>query len=683
MSRRFKRLALGFLCVLSVAALPQTAPRATSPGIVLNNLDRAVVPGDDFYRFANGAWLQRTQMPPGRAEIGNGLNELVDRRVAAIVEDVVAANGAGGDNQRKIADLYASYMNEKAIEARGLAAFQPELRRIASIENRRQLARALGETLRSDVDPLNTGNSYTPNFLGFWLGPGFDDPGHYTAYLLQGGLELPVEEFYLSADPHMRDVRAKYQAHVARLLRLSGFTAPERRAARVVELERAMAEKHRSGADRDDIGSASHNWKKTDFSTRAPGLDWAEFFRAAGLNGQPVFTVWQPGGVAGEASLAGSAPLAAWKDWLAYHLLEDYGDALPKAMNEEGVAFFSETLNGAALLRSRAERAVQLVNMWLGDAVGEIYVRRHFSPPVKSQVQAMAAGIVEVYRKRIAGLAWMEPSTKREAIAKLDALYIGIGYPERWRDYSALEILPGDLLGNLRRARLFPYRQDVARLGAATDKHEWPLSPQTVNALNLPLQNAIVFSAALLQGFDPDAPAAANYGRIGALIGHEITHAFDPLGNKFDAQGRRRDWWTQADLNHYEEATRKLVAQFSQYRPFPDLALDGQRTLGENLADLAGVSIAYDAYRAATAGAAGLGRDGFTGDQVFFLAYAQNYASKRTEAALRMAILMDPTHSPPEYRADTVRNLDGWYSAFAVPATAKLYLAPAGRVRIW
>jgi putative endopeptidase len=244
---RIKRLALGFFCVLPIAALPQTAPPATRHVIVLNNLDRAVAPGDDFFLFANGAWLQRTQIPPGRGEIGNGVNELVNRRITAIVEDVVARNGSGGDNQRKIADLYASYMNEKAIEDRGLAPFQPELRKIAAIRNRRQLARALGETLRSDVDPLNTGNYYPPNFLGFWSGPGFDDPGHYTAHLLPGGLGLPVEEFYLSADAHMREVLAKYQAHVAYMLRLSGFTEPERRAARVVELERAMAEKHRIG----------------------------------------------------------------------------------------------------------------------------------------------------------------------------------------------------------------------------------------------------------------------------------------------------------------------------------------------------------------------------------------------------------------------------------------------------
>ena len=691
LANKFSNIAFGFaagcLVLFSlVSAFAQETKKQETHGIVVANMDRAVKPGDDFYLYANGEWIKRTEMPPDRASIGvfSALSELSSKRTADLIAEDAKGNAQAGSDARKIADLYNSYMDEGTIETKGMEPIRAHLAAIAAIKNQRELARALGESLRADVDALNNTNFHTRNLFGLWVAPDFNDSEHYTAYLLQGGLQLPDREYYLADNERMGKIRSEYLTHVAAMFKLAGFTDPDARAKRVVDLEHAIAEKHISLADNEDIHKANNTWKQADFAGKAPGLDWTEYFRGAGLSGQSNFIVWQPSAFTGEAALVASTPVEAWKDWLAYHLIEGYAGVLPKALAEERFAFFGKVLTGTPQQRPRWQRGVAVVNALLGDAVGKIYAQRYFPPEAKAQAQAMVANITAAFRKRIDALDWMDPATKAEAQAKLTTLYVGIGYPESWQDYAGLEVKADDIFGNLWRGSLFDYHLRIARLGKQVDRKEWSMTPQTVNAVNLPLQNALNFPAAILQPpfFDPQAPAAVNYGAIGSVIGHEISHTFDTEGSAFDAKGRVRNWWTPGDLAHFEGAAGKLVEQFNTYKPFPDISVNGKQTIAENIADLAGVSAAYDGYHASLAGKAAPEQDGFNGDQQFFIAFGQNWGSKTREAALRQQVLTDP-HAPAQYRAATVRNLDSWYSAFPIEAGEALYLAPKERVRIW
>jgi putative endopeptidase len=687
-------VACAMICALVNFPLPAApsqnanvvAPKQETHGIVVANMDTSTKPGDDFYQYADGGWIKRIEIPPDRARIGvfNSLADLSNKRTVDLIEQAAKANAPSGSNVNKIAGLYNSYMEEAAIEAKGVAPLRPHLDAISAIHDKRELARAFGESLRSDVDALNNTNFHTDNLFGLWVAPGFNDSEHYSAYLLQGGLQLPDREYYLGDSDRMRDIRTKYRAHISNMLKLAGFTDSDARAGGILELEHAIAEKHISLADNEDVHKANNTWKQTDFAAKAPGLDWAEYFRGAGLSKQASFIVWQPTAFTGESALVASSSLDTWKDWLAFHLIETYAGVLPKAFNDERFAFFGKTLSGTPEQRPRWQRGVDLVNGLLGDAVGQIYAKRYFPPEAKADVQAMVSNIISSFRKRIDALPWMDPKTKAEAQAKLTTLYVGIGYPETWHDYAAYEVNADDVFGNIWRGSLFEYHHDVERLGRPVDRQEWSMTPQTVNAVNLPLQNALNFPAAILQPpfFDPQAPAAANYGAIGAVIGHEISHTFDTEGSAFDSKGRVRNWWTAADLAHFEASTAKLAAQYDTYMPFPDLSVNGKQTIGENIADVAGLSAAYDGYRASLVGKTAPTQDGFSGDQQFFIAFGQNYASKTREAALRQQVMTDP-HAPAQFRAATVRNIDAWYAAFEVQPRQKLYLAPPDRVRIW
>jgi len=668
------------------AVLGQDAPKPAVHGIDPSHMDTSVKPGDDFYHYANGTWLKSYEIPPDRAAVGvfSILDDVANKRTAALIEEIAKSNPKPGTGPRKIADLFNTFMDEPGIEAKGMAPLRPHLAAIAAIKDKKELARALGEGLRNDVDALNNTNFHTANLFGLWVAPGFEDSDHYTAYLLQGGLQLPDSDYYLSDTPHMRELRAKYPPHIAAMLKLAGFTDTDARAARIFELEKTIAGKHISFADSQDVHKANNTWKQSDFAAKAPGLDWAEYFKAAGLSKQPSFIVWQPTAFAGESALVASVPLESWKDLLAYHMIEAYAGMLPKAVVDERFNFFGKELSGTSQLRPRWQRGVFLVNGLVGDEVGKVYAQRYFSPEAKAQVQEMVSNTIAAFRKRIEALSWMDPSTKAEAQEKLNTLYVGIGYPETWHDYSNFDVKAGDAFGNLWRGNLAYYHRDIARLGKAVDKHEWSMTPQTVNAVNLPLQNALNFPAAILQPgfFDPEAPAAANYGAIGSIIGHEISHTFDSAGAAFDSKGRARNWWKPADFEHFEADTKRLVEQYNTYKPFPDLAINGQQTLAENIADVAGLAAAYDGYHASPASKNAPEQNGFTPDQQFFIANAQAHVTKTRDAALRSQVAGD-SHSPGEWRSATVRNIDPWYPAFDVKLGEKMYLAPADRVQIW
>jgi putative endopeptidase len=649
-------------------------------------MDRSVKPGDNFYLYANGAWIRRAVIPADRSSISvfNRLVDLSDERNRSIIEEAVKAHGPAGSNRQKIADLYRSYMNEAGTESRGLAPMTPYLKAIAAITNKTELARALGESLRADVDPLNNTNFHTPNLFGLWVAPGFSDSARYTPYLLQGGLELPDRDYYLSDSASMRTIRTKCQAHMVTMLKLAGLPGEEARAARIFALELALAKIHESLADNQQIKKANNPWQRSDFPVKAPGLDWAEYFRGAGLSQTRSFIVWQPAAFAGEAALVNSASLDAWKDWLAYHLIEAYANVLPSKLADEHFALTGTILSGTPQQRPRWKRGVDLTNYELGEAIGPIYAQRYFPPRAKAEAEALVAHIVDVYRVRLNQLTWMAPATKAEAIAKLDALYVGVGYADSWLDYSGYEVKADDLFGNCWRASLFDYHHSVARIGMPVNRKEWSMTPQTVDAVNLPLQNAITFPAAILQPpfFDPAAPAAVNYGAIGQVIGHEISHTFDTEGSAFDAKGMMRDWWTPSDFAHFQASTSRLAAQYDTYKPFPDLSVNGKQTLAEDIADIAGLSAAYDGYHASLQGKSGPIAQGFTADQQFFIAFAQPQAEKSRPADLRMQVSTD-SHAPAEYRVETVRNLDEWYTAFDVRPGQTLYLTPPDRVKIW
>jgi putative endopeptidase len=678
--------AYALLVLAPLAAPSQDAQQPQLPAVNQAYMDRTVRPGDDFFQYASGEWLKHAEIPADRdyVSLEDALEDLTNKRVADLITEAAKSEVAAGNKSRKIGDLFNSFMDEAGIETKGLTPLRPHLDAIAAIHNKGELARALGESLRADVDPLNNTNFHTTNLFGVWVGPGFSDSEHYTAYLLEGGLLLPDREYYLSDSAEMRETRSKYRTHVATMLRLAGFSDSDARAARVIELEHAIAEEHFSLAENSDIQKANNIWKMSDFAVKAPGLDWAEYFRGAGLTQQGSFIVWQPTAFAGESALVASTALETWKDWLALHLIEAYALALPRAFNDERFAFFEKTLLSTPEQRVRWKRGVDLVNNYLGDDVGRLYVQRYFPPETKAQIEAMVVKIVAAFRKRIDALTWMDAATKTEAKAKLDTLYVGIGYGERWQDYSGYEVKADDIFGNLWRGDLSSYQRQVARLGEPVGRKEWAMTPQTVNAIQLQPQNALNFPAAYLQPpyFDPKAPAAANYGAIGATIGHELSHGFDTRGSAFDSKGRLRNWWTPGDIAHFDTATAKLVEQYNTYKPFSDLAVNGKQTLGENIADLAGLAVAYDAYKSSLAGQVAPVQEGLSGDQQFFLAYGQSFAGKERETTVRQEVLADG-HSPVQYRVFTVRNLDAWYAAFDVKPGEKLYLGPSDRVRVW
>ncbi|HEY8572403.1 M13 family metallopeptidase [Phenylobacterium sp.] len=672
-------------------APPPAAPARPKPqygtfGFDVTGMDRAVAAGDDFFAFANGEWVRRTEIPADRSNLTSFavIAETAAQRTRAIIEDPGNRTAPEGSEARKIGDYYASFMDEAAIEAAGAAPLKPELDRINAIRNRRDLSRELGASIRADVDALNATDFYTERLFGLWVAEDLNDTTKYRPYLMQGGLSLPDREYYLGDSARFQEIRGKYRAHVANMLRLAGYTDVDARAARILALETAIARAHWTVDQTADVSKANTVWTRQELARKAPGIDWEAFLAAAGLAEQPRFGAWQDSAIAGIAKLVGNQPLQAWRDYMAFHTIERGAPYLSKAFADEHFAFNGQALSGTPQQRERWKRGVDNTSAALGEAVGKLYVARHFPAERKAQVKEMADNVLAAFAQRIDRIDWMSPQTKAEAKKKLANFRVYVGYPDRWRDYSGLQIVRGDAYGNWHRGELFEYRRNLAKLGGPVDREEWFMTPQTVNALFAPSQNSIIFPAAILEPtfFDPNADAAVNYGAIGGVIGHEVSHGFDDLGAQFDADGNLRNWWTPQDLAQFKARTKKLAEQYSAYQVFPDLKLNGEQVLGENIADVAGLATAYDAWKISLKGQAPQTLDGFTGDQRFFLGWAQNYRAKYREAALRRAVLTG-VHSPGMYRALTVRNLDAWYPAFGVQPGQTLYLAPADRVRIW
>jgi len=684
---------------LAAPAFADTPPTATPPaatlvrtpvaeagGIDLAGMDTSVKPGDDFNAYANGRWIRETEIPADRSSTGVFFEifQKAEKRNAEIVKDAGAGNPAPGTPARRIADYYAAFMDDAGIEKRGLAPLKPAFAAIDAIRSKQDLSRAFGAQLRADVDPINATNLSTGHLFGLFVAQGLEDPSHNRAYLMQGGLGMPDRDYYLSDDKEMVAARAKYLAYIGDMLKLAGIADAEAKARAIFDLETKIAKVHASVVDSQDVHKANNPWPLAAFANKAPGIDWPAFFKAASLDRQATVDAWQAQAIVGEAALVGSEPLQTWKDYLVFRELDANAGLLPKAYGDLSFAFYGTTLNGTPKQRDRWKRAIALVNADLGDAVGQVYVAKYFPASSKQRVETMVSNIVAAFDDRVDHLDWMTPPTRAKAKEKIHTLRVSVGYPETWRDYTSLVIRADDPVGNHERAAVFEYRHQLAKLDAPVDKGEWWMTPQTVNAVNLPLQNALNFPAAILEApfFDPNADDAANYGAIGAVIGHEISHSFDNTGAEFDAQGRMSNWWTPEDQAHFKAATAKLAAQYSAYEPLPGLHINGEQTLGENIADVSGLTAAYLAYRKSLGGKPAPVLHGLTGDQRFFIAFAQAWRSKQRDPALRQQVTTDG-HSPAGFRARTVRNIDAWYDAFGPKPGDALYLAPADRVRIW
>ena len=683
--RRTLAAALALALSLSAAAAPLAAQRVI-PGLDAAGMDPSVRPGDDFYRYANGNWDRHTQIPPDKSSYGgfNIAGDRAEQQLIAVVHGAAASHASAGSELRKIADYYTAFVDTAAIAARGTAPIRPLLDSIAALRDRVALAHFLGAHLAADVDPINLGNLHTDNVFGLWVAQDFNHPTRNVAALLQGGLELPDRSYYLDQSSNMVTLRAAYRAHVLRMLTLAGVPDAAAATDSIIALETRIAQTHWKVEDSEDPAKGNNHWARTDFSHKAPGLDWNAFFSAAQLAGQDSLVAWQPSAIAGISALVASAPLSSWKALLAYHAIEDHAAVLPSAFDREAFAFLGKTLTGAQAQASRDRRAVNATSDALGFAVGHQYVQRYFPASAKARAEAMVANLIRAYEHRIDALSWMAPTTKAEAKAKLHTLRVSVGYPDKWQSYAALRVSPTDAYGNSDRVARYTYDRSIAKLREPVDRTEWVMTPQLVNAVNLPAMNALNFPAAILQPpfFDAKRADAMNYAAIGAVIGHEISHSFDNNGANFDAHGRLRNWWTPSDLAHFQASTHALALQYDAYHPLPDLAINGQQTLSENIADLAGVTAAYDAFHASLGGKPAPVVGGLSGDQQFFLSFGQIWRTKFREPALRRQLLTNG-HSPGPYRALTVRNLDAWYAPFDVKAGEKLYLAPGDRVRIW
>ena len=656
------------IALLGLLVWPFLAADIRAQGRQEGTVDRTIKPGDDFFGYANQAWLKRAVIPPGRDRwaVRDEINQRTRLEIAALLDD--ARTAPPGTLARKVADFRAALLNEAAIERRGITPLTPILARIDSVNDRLALTRLLGGTMQSDVDPLNFGVYASALVLGLSVEHSIHGEKTYGAFLVQGGLGLGDRDQYLSSDSLAVSRRGRYRAYVAHVLTLAGLANAEQRADSVLALETAIAQTQASAQASAVDRNADRQWSRADFAREAPGMDWDVFFDAAGLGHQLLIVPWQPSAVKGVAVLVASRSVDSWKDYLRVRMIDEYADVLPRAFAEAATAQHEDS-------RPRAERALAVTESALSGALGQLYSERYFSPKQKARVRGVIQNVALAFRKRVANAKWLSPGSRSIALAKLDALYVGIGYPEQWESWDDLVVDPDDAFGNARRVAERSYRRALARLDQPYDQHEWVLPPQIPGGVLIFQQNAYEFAAALLQPpkYDSTASDAAMYGAIGAVIGHDISHFVDVLGADYQPDGQMRRWWTTEDSAAFEAAAEPIVKQFSAYEPLPGLHVDGRLTRTENVADLAGLTAAFEAYHASPRTKAE--------DRQFFLAFAQAFPAKLSEAAIRAQLRND--HAPEMYRMNTVRNLDAWYDAFGVVPGDRLYLAPADRVRIW
>jgi putative endopeptidase len=653
-----------------------TKPQIAPWGFDLSGMDRSVRPGDDFYRYSNGTWMRKTPIPSDRSSWGPFfiLRAKAEADVKAIVQDLAMQPHPDGSIEQKIADSFTSYTNTAAIEKADLAPVRSDLAAIAGARTHEDVA---GLMARPDISAGGP--------LAFNIWPDDRNPDRYTVNISPAGLSLPDRDYYLEPDKKFVEVRGKLRIYIEKMLSLVDYQHPQQSADAILALETGIAKLHWP-ADKRRNRTLTYNPKsQAELRALAPDYPWGPALAMRGISAQSLFGAKEPDAIKALAKLFRATPVETWRAYMTFHYLNGMADILPVRFDNLAFEFNGRTLLGQAEKRERWRRATSELNTALGEAVGELYVRRLFSPQAKAQITALVENLRTAYHTRIANLTWMSEQTKQAAFRKLTKLRVKVGYPDRWRDYSTLLVHAGDPVGNRERATAWEWHREVARLERRTDRDEWGMTPQTVNAYYNAFFNEIVFPAAILQPpyFDPDADLAVNYGGIGGVIGHEMGHALDDQGSKSDENGVLRTWWKSDDTANFKALVGNLAKQYSQYEPLPGLHLNGVLTLGENIGDNGGLNIALEAYRAAVVGTKPQILDGFSGEQRFFLSWAQTYRENIRDEQLRADIATDP-HSPSEFRVNgVVRNMDAWYAAFAVKPGDKLYLAPKDRVHIW
>ena len=688
MDRIVIRVALARVCMVSLTALAGTAvcaaatasnpaaPQFGSFGIDLAAQDKSVKPGDDFYRYVNGRWLATEKIPADQSSWGplEVLEVQAELDVKTIIEATAAGHAPAGTNEQKIGDFYAAFLDRDKIDKLGLTPARGGLDAIAALKTHEQVAAMIADPRFPLDGPIAYGITLDQK-----------NPDRYIVSIGQSGLSLPDREYYLKDDPQFAEIRAKFLVHVEKMLALAGHTDAKREAKLILELETRIAKLHWEVAKRRDRDLTYNPMSVDSLQKDAAAYPWAAAFRSSGFSGLKDVVVTEWSAVPALAKLFTDTPVTSWKAYLDYQFLTTEASVLPKAFDLENFDFYGRVLEGQPQQRERWKRAVQAANVALGEAIGKIYVEKKFPPASKQAMETLVENLRKGYAQHIANVPWMTAETKKVALEKLAAFRPKIGYPDKWRDYSKLEVKPGDAFGNHERAAVFEWNRQLRRLNQPTDRDEWGMTPQTINAYYNPVFNEVVFPAAILQPpvFDPRASAAVNYGAIGAVIGHEMGHGFDDQGAKSDAKGVLRTWWKPEDVSAFKKRTEGLVEQYSVFEPLKGLHLNGQLTLGENIGDLGGVTIAHDAYLISLHGAPAPSADGYSADQQFFMGWAQVWRTLDRDEALRNQVMTDP-HSPGEYRINgVVRNIDAWYTAFRVQPTDKLYLAPEKRVRIW
>ncbi|KVX01208.1 M13 family metallopeptidase [Shewanella frigidimarina] len=652
--------------------------KALTSGISFDNIDKSVRPQDDFYMYVNGAWMKNAEIPGDRTNIGAfyDLRENARDDVKAIIEDLSATpNLADGTDEQKVADLYRSFMDVETLNKLGIAPIQADLDKIAALKDKKELTAFFGE------NQANGGG--TP--LAFYVEIDAKDSSRYATHIWQYGLSLPEKDYYFNQEERFVNIRKAYVEHIEKMYNLAGLPNAKANAEAILALETQIAEKHWDVVETRDSTKTYNLYQVKNLPELASEINWDGYLAALGGDKQTDIIINQPSYIQGLNEVLKNNDLNTWKNYMTWMALTHNASNLSEALDNENFEFFSKTLNGQEEQETRWKRGVSTVSDTLGEVVGKVYVKRHFAPEAKTRMEQLVENLRGAYSSSIDSLDWMSADTKVAAKDKLAKFNPKIGYPNKWDDYSKLTIKADDLVGNAKRAAIVEHNKGLAKLGQPIDKDEWHMTPQTVNAYYNPTMNEIVFPAAILQPpfFNLEADDAVNYGGIGAVIGHEMGHGFDDQGAKFDGEGNMRDWWTEADLKAFESKGNALIAQYNGYQVFDDLHVNGSLTLGENIGDLSGVTIAYKAYKMSLDGKEAPVIDGLTGDQRFFMGFTQIWRVKMKEEAMRNRVATDP-HSPGHFRAlGALSNMPEFYSTYDVKEGDKMYIEPASRVKIW
>ncbi|GAA6205363.1 M13-type metalloendopeptidase [Thalassotalea sp. SU-HH00458] len=657
---------------------PAVKKTVLASGIEQANMDTSVRPQDNFYQYVNGGWLKANDIPGDKTSIGSfmDLRDEADSNVKVIIEELAStANLVHGSDEQKVADLFRSYMDTETRNAAGIQPIVPLLTAINNLKDKSAVARFMGEYQAKGV----------ASPLAFYISVDAKDSSNYASHIWQSGLGLPDRDYYFNEAERFAQIRDGYTKHIAKMYALAGLDNGETAATTIMDMETKLAGFHWTRVESRDSNKRYNKFAVTDLSTLTDAFDWQAYLAGQGVAQQQEIIINQPSFVKGFGEVFANASLADIKTYLTFHTISGFAGYLSNEIDQENFDFYSKQLRGRNEQRPLWKRGVSVVNRNLGEVIGKVYVAKHFKPEAKARMSELVENLRSAYGNSINDLEWMSADTKQAAQVKLAAFTPKVGYPDKWQDYSSLEIKADDIVGNIIRANTAEHHKEVAKLGGPIQKWEWGMTPQTVNAYYNPTVNEIVFPAAILQPpfFNMSADDAVNYGGIGAVIGHEMGHGFDDQGSKYDAEGNLKNWWTDNDLSAFKERTDALVAQYDAYQAFDDLHVNGKLTLGENIGDLSGLSIAYKAYKASLKGNEAPVIDGLTGDQRFFMGWAQVWRFKMVEKSLRNLIATDP-HSPGNYRAlGILSNMPEFYQAFDVKEGDAMYIAPEKRVKIW